>query len=171
MGMVSSCMALFFCSDDFVTAQYTFYHNKTCFCHIESDLIEILHTLFLLVKNQFQIYSEFTFAGRRVHGHVWNDGRNDGKRGEHHADFNYFRNKTCLQIIHPCLKSVFLSVVFVSRKEWLVHQTVRHFPLRQWSLTPLRALVLLKFISRPVKPQQALEGWEYQLINLLQFLI
>lgn len=46
------------------------------------------------------------------------------------------------------------------RKECPAHQTVRHFPLQQWSPTPPQTQGLLKFISRPVKREQALEGWE-----------
>lgn len=46
-------------------------------------------------------------AGRRVHGHVWNDGGNDGKRGEHRAVSHYqsflnFPNKTRLGTADPC---------------------------------------------------------------------
>lgn len=52
------------------------------------------------------------------------------------------------------------SLLFSSfRNGCLVHRTVRHFPLRQWSPTPPQTQGLLKFISRLVKQGRVQEGW------------
>lgn len=87
----------------------------------------------------------------------------------HYRSLLSFPNKTRLGAADPCPTIAFVYVVFVSRKEWPEHRTARRFPPRRWSLTPLQAPALLKSTSRPVKQQQAPEGWEYRTTELLPY--
>lgn len=103
----------------------------------------------------------FVSAGWRVHGHVWHDGRINGKHGEYTA---ISVQGNCVVGLNITLCHCLILVVFFSlRNKCPTLQTVRHFPLQQWSPTPPQTQGSLKFISRPVKREQALEGWELPL--------
>lgn len=58
------------------------------------------------VHGCLKFHCGFASAGRRLHGHVWNDGGDDGKRGERRAVSHYqsvlnFPNKTGLGAADP----------------------------------------------------------------------
>lgn len=100
------------------------------FCDItDAFLSKIKHVLLPLNQAWRSFYMHgclkfhcgFTSAGRRVHGHVWNDGGNDGKRGErravsHYQSFLNFPNKTRLGTADPCLTIVCLCCLCLQER-------------------------------------------------------